>query len=83
MTDAKAERRYYPGPHPDDTSESAFSSEYECRYDVMPEWYWDFEAREVVYRKWKARKEAEKFTRLNAKRVFDMIGEAAGGEPGE
>ena len=91
---AEAERRYNPGPHPDDSSYQAFCDEYECRYDVMPHWWWDPDRRDAVYLQWQRGKEAdaeaktqsharaERAQLLNAKRVLDMIGEA-GGEPGD
>ena len=80
--------RYNPGPDPDDTSVEAFRSETECRYDVMPPWWWHPAAQAAVYEKWLARKQAETKAQaqaraeraqlLNAERVLDMI---SGKEP--
>ena len=87
---AEAER-YNPGPDPDDSSFQAFCNESECRYDVMPHWWWDSDRRQAVYLQWQRRKEdeveakadpharAERATVLNAKRVFKIIGEVADG----
>ena len=85
--DASSDReRYNPGPDPDDSSYQAFCDEYECRYDVMPHWWWDPDRRDAVYLQWQRRKEneaadharAERAQLLNAKRVLDMIGGVAG-----
>lgn len=87
--------RYNPGPSPDDTSVEAFECEIQCRYDVMPSWWFHPAGNRAMYEKWLARKQAqaqakteacaraERAQLLNAKRVFDLIGEAAGGEPGD
>ena len=91
MTDAygKLERRYDPGPRADDSSYQAFCDEYECRYDVMPHWWWDSDRRQSVYLQWERRKEneaeakiqaharAERAQLLNAKRGLEIIS----GEP--
>ena len=70
-------QRYNPGPDPDDSSYSAFCSYYECRYDVMPHWWWDTDRRDAVYLQWQRRKEADqratKAALLGAKRVFDEL----------
>ena len=88
MTLAHLQRRYNPGPQPDDSSYQAFCDEYECRYDVMPHWWWDSDRRQSVYLQWQRRKEneagaharAERAQLLNAKRVLDIIGSV---EPGD
>ena len=91
MTAALSDReRYNPGPHPDDSSYHAFCEEYECRYDVMPGWWWDSDRRDAVYLQWQRGKEneaeakaqsharAERAQLLNAKRVLDLICEESG-----
>ncbi len=93
MTSARAKHeRYNPGPDPADTSVEAFRSETECRYDVMPAWWWHPAAQAAMYEKWLARKQAEAEAKtqaqaraeraqlLNAKRVLDMISPK---EPGD
>ena len=88
MTDTHSDHeRYNPGPHPDDSSFHAFCEEYECRYDVMPHWWWDPDRREAVFLQWQRRKEdetqaharAERAQVLNAEQVFNIIGEAGQG----
>lgn len=56
--------RHYPGPHPDDSSFQAFCDEYECRYDVMPVWWWEPDRRQAVFLQWQRRKEDEAKARL-------------------
>ena len=53
------ERRHNPGPSPDDISVHAFRSETECRYNVMPLWWWHPAAQQAMYEKWLARKLAD------------------------
>ena len=82
--------RYNPGPSPDDTSVEAFDCEIQCRYDVMPSWWFHPTAQQAMYQKWLARKQAQAETEaharaeraqvLNAEQVFEIISPR---EPGD
>ena len=68
---------------PDDTSFHAFCEAKEAQYDLMPPWWWQPSAKELVYRKWKAWKEAEIADRratatavASGKRVFKALDKA-------